>query len=479
MTPPLDIARQQLLAPAGLAERDLERILGQLLAPTVDYADIYMESTRAESWTLEDGIVRSGSYRISQGAGLRAVSGEKTGFAYTDEILLPALSHSAQAARAIASHGQQGSLQAWRRGQPLSLYRPEDPLLSLDDSAKVSLLQELDGYVRGRDPRISQVMINLSGELSTVLIAASDGTLNADIRPLIRLNISVIVEQGGRRESGGSGGGGRRDYRWLDSERLHGLADQAIEQALTRLEAGPAPAGGMTVVLGPGWPGILLHEAIGHGLEGDFNRKGTSAFSGRIGERVAAPGCTVVDDATLASRRGSLNMDDEGTPGQNTVLIEDGILRAYMQDKHNAFLMGQTSTGNARRQSYAHRPMPRMTNTCMLPGPFPPEEIIASVRQGLYARNFGGGQVDITNGKFVFTTSEAWLIEHGRITRPVKGATLIGNGPEVLTKVSMIGNDMALDQGVGTCGKEGQSVPVGVGQPTLKIDELTVGGTDS
>ena len=479
MNLPLDIARQQILAPAGLADQDLEGVLGQLLAPTVDYADIYMETSRSESWSLEDGIVKSGSYNISQGAGLRAISGDKTGFAYTDEILLPALSCSAEAARAIASHGQQGSLQAWQRQQPLSLYATTDPLQSLDNTAKVALLQELDRYVRGRDPRISQVMLSLSGQHSTVLIAASDGTLNADVRPLIRFNISIIVEQHGRRESGTSGGGGRLDYRWLDNERLHGFADQALAQALTRLEAAPAPAGSMTVVLGPGWPGILLHEAIGHGLEGDFNRKGTSAFSGRIGERVAAPGCTVVDDATLADRRGSLNMDDEGTPGQNTVLIEDGILRAYMQDKHNAGLMGQTSTGNARRQSYAHRPMPRMTNTYMLGGGFDPEEIIASVDRGLYAKNFGGGQVDITNGKFVFTTSEAYMIENGRLTRPVKGATLIGNGPDVLTRVSMIGNDMALDQGVGTCGKEGQSVPVGVGQPTLKIDELTVGGTDA
>jgi TldD protein len=475
---PLLIAQQTLLEPAGLADGDIDRVMGQLLGASVDAADVYLQHTRFESWALEDGIVKEGSHSIEQGAGLRAVSGEKTGFAYSDEIALPTLLEAARNARAIARQGRQDRREVAARQRPPALYLPLDPLRSLPEEEKIALLKRLDEECRRLDPRVEQVFVSLSGCQDVVLVIDQDGAVHGDVRPLIRLNVSVIVEQDGRREQGSSGGGGRTDYRYfLEQDRASGYAREAVRQALVNLEATDAPAGTMTVVLGPGWPGVLLHEAIGHGLEGDFNRKGTSAFSGRVGERVASSLCTVVDDGTLPGRRGSLTIDDEGSPTRNTVLIENGILKGYMQDKLNARLMGVPPTGNGRRESYAHLPLPRMTNTYMLPGPHHPGEIIASVKNGLYAKNFGGGQVDITSGKFVFSASEAYLIEDGRITRPVKGATLIGNGPDVLTRVSMVGNDLELDTGVGTCGKDGQSVPVGVGQPTLRVDGLTVGGT--
>ncbi len=474
----LAVARRVLLEPGGVDDAQIQSTLDKILGRAVDRADLYFQTSRHESWSLEDGIVKEGSHNIDQGVGARAISGEKTGFAYSDEIRFPALTQAADAARAIARQGQAGTLQALRTAQVPQLYKPDDPLTSLSSEDKVALLYRLDAAARRADPRVSQVFVSLSGVHEVILVAASDGTFGADIRPLVRLNVSVIVEQDGRREQGSSGGGGRVDYsHFLEGDRALGYVNEAVRQALVNLEAVAAPAGTMPVVLGPGWPGVLLHEAVGHGLEGDFNRKGSSAFAGRVGERVATAQCTVVDDGTMPDRRGSLNVDDEGVPSQHTVLIENGILRGYMQDKMNAELMGVEPTGNGRRESYAHLPMPRMTNTYMLPGEYDPQEIISSVDKGLYAVNFGGGQVDITSGKFVFSACEAYLIEHGKITRPVKGATLIGNGPEVLTRVSMIGNDLELDSGVGTCGKEGQSVPVGVGQPTLLVDALTVGGT--
>jgi len=480
MTNALDTATEHLLAPGSLDESAISRILDTILTRQVDLADLYFQSTRSESWVLEDGLVKEGSHNIGQGVGVRAVSGEKTGFAYSDEIVLPALTQAAQAARAIASSGAQGQMQVLSRGTGRDLYVPSDPMDSMDAPTRIALLKSVDAYARGLDPRVQQVIVSLAGELDRILIAASDGTFVSDVRPLVRMNVNVIVEDSnGRRESASSGGGGRRGYDWFASEdRANSYAREAVRQALVNLEAVDAPAGNMTVVLGPGWPGVLLHEAIGHGLEGDFNRKGSSAFSGRVGEMVASELCTVVDDGTLVDRRGSLNVDDEGITTQCTTLIENGRLRGYMQDKLNARLMGVAPTGNGRRESYAHLPMPRMTNTYMLPGPHQREEIIESVDRGLYAVNFGGGQVDITSGKFVFSASEAYLIENGKVTAPVKGATLIGNGPEVLTRVSMVGDDLELDWGVGTCGKEGQSVPVGVGQPTMRIDGLTVGGTN-
>jgi TldD protein len=476
----LDIARQRLLAPAGLDEGDLDKVFGQLLGHAVDSGDLYFQSTRFESWVLEDGIVKEGTHSIEQGAGVRAISGDKTGFAYSDEIVMPALLQASSAARAIARHGKEGKLQAWHTGKENLLYPSLDPLDSMTADDKVSLLKQLDAEARQQDPRVREVIVSLAGVHEVMMVAVSDGTLAADVRPLVRCNVTVTVEQDGRREQASSGGGGRSDYGFfIEEQRAKGYAREAVRQALVNLEAIAAPAGTLPVVLGPGWPGILLHEAIGHGLEGDFNRKGTSAFSGMIGQQVASPLCTVVDDGTMSGRRGSLNVDDEGIPAQNTVLIENGILKGYMQDRMNAGLMGVGSTGNGRRESYAHLPMPRMTNTYMLAGQHDPQEIIASVEKGLYAVNFGGGQVDITSGKFVFSASEAYLIENGKVTRPVKGATLIGNGPDVLKHVSMLGNDLQLDPGVGTCGKEGQSVPVGVGQPTMLIDELTVGGTNT
>ncbi|MEE9142679.1 MAG: metalloprotease TldD [Gammaproteobacteria bacterium] len=474
---PLQIATTRILEPSGIEERDLEKVLGTIMGRAVDNADLYFQVTRTESWTLEDRIVKEGVHNIDQGVGVRAMSAEKTGFAYSDEIVLPALTQASRAARAIARRGEHGAVQAWKQEKSLRLYSPIDPLETLSDKDKTKLLKLLDAETRALDTRVREVVITLSGVHEVVLIAASDGTFTADVRPLVRLNVSVIADGNGRSEQGYAGAGGRFGYDFFDREQMLIIAREAVDQAIVNLEADPAPAGTMPVVLGPGWPGILLHEAIGHGLEGDFNRKGTSAFSGRIGERVASEWCTVVDDATLEARRGSLSVDDEGTPAQKTVLIENGILKGYMQDKLNARLMGTVSTGNGRRESFAHLPMPRMTNTYMLAGAHEPEEIIASVEKGIYASNFGGGQVDITSGKFVFSANQARLIEHGKLTRPVRGATLIGDGPTVLRHVSMVGNDLKLDSGIGVCGKDGQSVPVGVGQPTLKIDELTVGGT--
>ena len=471
------LAQHSLLAPHALDTRHLQQVFGKMLAHRLDYADLYFQYSRAESWSLEEGIVKSGNFGIDQGVGVRAVSGEKTAFAYSDDISLAALENAALATRAIARQGKTQTVPLLREGKQRNLYLTHDPIASLNAADKVALLERLERYARAIDPRVTQVMAGLAGEYDVVLVARSDGLMNADIRPLVRLSLQVIVESAGRREQGSAGGGGRFDYAYFTDEILRDYAAKAVHQAVINLDARPAPAGNMTVVLGSGWPGILMHEAVGHGLEGDFNRKGSSAFSGRVGERVAAKGVTVVDDGTIANRRGSLQMDDEGNPTQRTVLIEDGILKGYLQDTLNARLMGVPVTGNARRESYAHLPMPRMTNTTMLNGDRSRDEIIASVKHGLYAVNFGGGQVDITSGKFVFSTTEAYMIEDGKITYPVKGATLIGNGPEALTRVSMIGNDMALDPGVGTCGKEGQSVPVGVGQPTVRIDGLTVGGT--
>ncbi len=470
-------AQQSLFEPYSIEASHIEKVFASMMAHRLDYADLYFQYSRAESWSLEEGIVKSGSFNIDQGVGVRAVSGEKSAFAYSDDISLSALDNAAQATRAIARQGGTQSVPVIHHGSRREIYLPHDPVASLKDADKVALLERLEGYARALDPRVVQVMAGLAGEYEVVMIARSDGLMNADIRPLVRLSVTVIIESNGKREQGSAGGGGRFDYAYFDDAMLRKYAAQAVHQAVVNLDAAPAPAGNMTVVLGNGWPGILLHEAIGHGLEGDFNRKGSSAFSGRVGERVAAEGVTVVDDGTLARRRGSLQMDDEGNPTQCTTLIENGILRGYLQDSLNARLMGVPVTGNARRESFAHLPMPRMTNTYMLNGNKDPKEIIASVKRGLYAVNFGGGQVDITSGKFVFSTAEAYMIEDGKITHPVKGATLIGNGPDVLTRISMIGNDMALDPGVGTCGKEGQSVPVGVGQPTVRIDGLTVGGT--
>lgn len=468
----------RMLEPAGLEERHLSTTLDRIMQGGADYADLYFQVSRQESWTLEDGIIREGSFSLDQGVGVRATSGEKTGFAYSDELLLPALKQAAEAARAIARQGQTKRLPAWRRGESPPLYPVTDPTTSIDDNQKTALIAAIDEKTRALDPRIERVVVSMTSSQDLVLVAATDGTLAADVRPLVRFNVSVILEHNGRREQGYAGGGARADLGYfLDGDLPMDYAREAVRLAIVQFDAVPAPAGMMPVVLGPGWPGILLHEAVGHGLEGDFNRKGTSAFSGKIGQQVASKLCTIVDDGTLSNRRGSLRIDDEGTPGQYNVLIENGVLRGYMQDKLNARLMGVAPTGNGRRESFAHMPMPRMTNTYMLAGPHDPEEIIASVEKGLYAPNFGGGQVDITSGKFVFSASEAYLIENGKITAPVKGAMLIGDGPEALAKISMVGNDLELDSGVGTCGKDGQSVPVGVGQPTLKIDELTVGGT--
>jgi TldD protein len=475
----LEIA-QQLLAPVGMEINDLDKTLGLLSSKSIDQADLYFESAQSESWILEDGIVREGTHNIEQGVGVRAISGEKTGFAYSDEIMLSALTRAAKTARAIAIRGQHGKLQIRAQKNVTPLYSSLDPLDSINTEDKLAILKKIDQSARAKDARVIQVIASLSGQYTRILVAGVDGTFSTDVRPLVRLNVNIIVEANNRRETGNAGCGGRVDYQdFLKDGRIEELVGEALDQALTNLEAVDAPAGSMTVVLGPGWPGILLHEAIGHGLEGDFNRKGTSAFSNRIGERIATPEVTVVDDGTLARRRGSLTVDDEGTPTECTTLIEKGILKNYMQDKHNARLMDMPPTGNGRRESYAHLPMPRMTNTYMLNGDYDPGEIIASVDKGIYASQFGGGQVDITNGKFVFSTSLAWKIENGKLTRPIKGATLIGNGPDVLTRVSMVGNDMRLDSGIGTCGKDGQSVPVGVGQPTIRIDDLTVGGTSS
>jgi len=479
----LATARALLLEPYGLDETHLRHALSAIMAPGVDDADLYFQYTRSEGWSLEEGIVKTGSFSIDQGVGVRAVSGDKTAFAYSDDLSWAALREAAESVRAI---GRQGGAQRARVGRRRTrpsvapsrqLYGGHDPIATLESAAKVALLERVEKMARARDSRIVQVMAGLAAEYDVVLVARADGVLAADVRPLVRLSLTVIAQQGERREVGTSGGGGRFGLDRFDDALLARYVDEAVQAALTNLESRPAPAGEMTVVLGPGWPGVLLHEAVGHGLEGDFNRKGSSAFAGRIGERVAAKGVTVLDDGTLEGRRGSLNMDDEGNASQRNVLIEDGILRGYLQDRLNARLMGVAPTGNGRRESYAHLPMPRMTNTYMLAGEHDPQEIIASVRRGLYATQFGGGQVDITSGKFVFSASSAWWVENGRPVYPVKGATLIGSGPEALKRVVLIGRDLALDSGIGTCGKEGQSVPVGVGQPTLRLDGLTVGGT--
>jgi len=475
-TDALAVAREQLLAHAGLQASALDRALSKAMSRQLDYADLYFQLTRFETWTVEDGIVKEGVHSIDQGIGVRAVAGERTGFAYSDQLDEAALLDAVDAARGIARANGDGKVKVARHVPYQPLYPNVDPLRSLEDRAKVDLLADLDRRVRLMDPRVAQVVASLASVYEIVLVQASDGTLAADVRPLVRVNVSVIMEKDGRREQGYAGGGGRGDFGLVTGRALD-IAAEAVRTAAVNMEAVPSPAGNMPVVLGSGWPGILLHEAIGHGLEGDFNRKGTSAFSGKIGERVATEQCTVVDDGTLSGRRGSLNVDDEGTPTQCTTLIENGVLKGYMQDKMNARLMKGRSTGNGRRESFAHAPMPRMTNTYMLPGKYDPEEIIASVDKGIYAPNFGGGQVDITSGKFVFSASEAFWVENGKVLYPVKGATIVGNGPDALTRVKMIGNDMSLDTGVGTCGKEGQSVPVGVGQPTLRIDGLTVGGT--
>lgn len=479
MTATFELAQHELWLPAGIDEHHIHHTLHSLMGKQIDAADLYFQASHQESWSLEDSIVKDAHYSMDRGVGVRVMSGEKTGFAYSDDILLPALTQAAATARSIVSAGQTGRLAVWQKQQVPALYQAVNPLTAMDDLSKVKLLQSLDNYARSQDPRVCQVQISLAGEFDTVLIAAADGTLAADVRPLVRLSVTVVVEANGIRESGHSGGGARTDYGYLmEDNRAYGFVDEALRQAVLKLSAKPAPAGVMPVVLGPGWPGVLLHEAVGHGLEGDFNRKGTSAFSGRIGQQVASKLCTVVDDGTLLNRRGSLTVDDEGTPTQATVLIENGILRGYLQDKHNARLMAMQPTGNGRRQSYADLPMPRMTNTFMKAGQDDPADIIKSVKKGLYAVNFAGGQVDITSGKFVFSASEAYLIEDGKITHPVKGATLIGQGAEVMQRISMVGHDLALDTGIGVCGKDGQSVPVGVGQPTLKVDSLVVGGTE-
>ncbi|MGI2021547.1 metalloprotease TldD [Shewanella glacialipiscicola] len=474
---------EQSLLKNGLALDGLQGYLNTIHQHKIDYSDLYFQGSRHESWVLEDGIIKDGSFHIERGVGVRAISGEKTGFAYADDITPAALSAAAEAARGIASAGEQTQVRAFKRRKALALYDSLDPIAAMEEVKKINLLKEADAFIRSLDSRIIQVVVSLAGVHEEILIAASDGTLAADIRPLVRFNCSVILEENGKRERGGAGGGGRHDYGVLMASDDTGLpmcfafAREAVRQAQVNLNAIDAPAGEMPVVLGNGWPGVLLHEAVGHGLEGDFNRKGSSAFSGKMGQLVTSKLVTVVDDGTLPNRRGSLSIDDEGVPTQRTVLIEDGILKGYIQDKLNARLMGVAPTGNGRRESYAHLPMPRMTNTYMTAGESDPSEIIKSVKKGIYAPNFGGGQVDITSGKFVFSASEAYLIENGEVTQAIKGATLIGNGPEAMSQISMVGNDMALDQGVGVCGKDGQSVPVGVGQPTLKLDRLTVGGT--
>ncbi|MEO6170832.1 MAG: metalloprotease TldD [Lysobacter sp.] len=480
MTQALQLAESRLLLPSGLDADGLERTFGTLLGPGIDFGDLYFQHARRESWSVEDGIVKDGAHSIEQGVGVRAISGEKTGFAYSDEINAQALMAASTSARAIARDGGSMTTRPLVRANAHALYAPEDPVDSLGNEEKVEALRRIDKLLRAADTRVKQVTVSLSGGVDTVLVARSDGILAADVRPLVRFNVQVIVEQNGRRESGYTGGGGRYGYAELFADgKPEAWGREALRQALVNLEAVAAPAGVMPVVLGNGWPGVLLHEAVGHGLEGDFNRKGTSTYAGRMGQRVAAPGVTIVDDGTLPGRRGSLNIDDEGQATQCTTLIEDGVLVGYMQDSLNARLMGMAPTGNGRRESFAHLPMPRMTNTYMLAGTHDPEEMIRSVKRGLYAVNFGGGQVDITSGKYVFSATEAYLIEDGKVTAPVKGATLIGNGPETMQKVRMIGHDLALDEGVGVCGKDGQSVPVGVGQPSLLIDGITVGGTQA
>jgi TldD protein len=470
-------ARDALLTPYGLTEASIESVFGEIMTHSADYADLYFQYSRSEGWSLEEGRVKSGSFNIDQGVGVRVVSGEKTAFAYSDDISLPALRDAAGATRSIARAGGDGKAKATTTKTGRALYGTYDPVSNFSDGEKVRILERLEQFARSIDPRVKEVMGRLSGDYEVVMIARHDGVMATDVRPLVHIGLTVIAEQNGRREQGHTGGGGRYDYRYFTDEVLKSIAEAGVREALINLDARPAPAGQMTVVLGPGWPGILLHEAVGHSLEGDFNRKGSSVFSGRVGEQIAAKGVTVIDDGTINDRRGSLNIDDEGNTTQRNVLIEDGILKGYMQDSLNARLMKTAVTGNARRESYAHIPMPRMTNTYMLSGDKTKNEIVASIKRGLYAVNFGGGQVDTTSGKFVFSASEAYMVENGKILYPVVGATLIGNGIESLKQITMIGNDMELDSGIGVCGKEGQSVPVGVGQPTLMIEGLTVGGT--
>jgi len=475
----IDKAVATLLQPVGLDVSALETALGHAMSASIDTADLFLQSAYEESWSLEDGLVKDASYTFDRGFGLRVISGEKTGFAYADEINDKALKKAAACASSIVNTNGCRAIQQIKTTVSPMLYSEVNPIGSMSEKEKVLLLHQVDQYARKKDPRIKQVIVNLLGQYDIILILNSDGTLSADIRPLVNLMVRVYVEQDGQKEHGFSGGGARSNYDLFTDESTPFLyADKAVAQALRNLEAKPAPAGTMPVVLGPGWPAVLLHEAVGHGLEADFNRKGSSAFSGKLGERVASDICTIVDDGTVPGRRGSLSVDDEGTVTEKTVLIENGVLKNYMQDRHNAHLMKMKPTGNGRRESYAHLPIPRMTNTYMIAGESDPNEIIASVEKGLYAVDFSGGQVDITSGKFVFSTSEAYLIENGKIASPVKGATLIGSGPEVLHHVSMVGNDLKLDSGVGTCGKAGQSVPVGVGQPTVKVDKLTVGGIE-
>ena len=480
MASTLEAVSKAILEPSELQIEQLGGFLDSLQGKNVDAGDLYFQTSQQESWVMDDGILREGSFNIEKGVGIRAMSEEKTGFAYCDDLRSNAITQAVGNARAIVKQGQSGTSEIKLASRPATaLYTSYNPVDGRSAEEKVELLKKLDAYTRSLDERIEQVIISLSGGIDHILVAATDNTLASDIRPLVRLNVTVLMHQAGRREQGSAGCGGRHAYDvFFDTDRAYELAREAVRQAAVNLESVATPAGTMPVVLGPGWPGVLLHEAVGHGLEGDFNRKGTSAFSNKLGQQVASPLCTVVDDGTLVDRRGSLTVDDEGVPAQCTTLIENGVLKGYMQDKMNARLMGTHSTSNGRRESFAHLPMPRMTNTYMLPGESDPEEIIGSVDKGLYAVNFGGGQVDITSGRFVFSLSEAYLIEKGKITVPVKGATLIGSGPEVMGKISMLGNDLELDQGVGVCGKEGQSVPVGVGQPSLKIDEITVGGTD-
>ncbi len=478
MSDVISAVEEKLLQAKGLDLNEIERSVSSLLSRDIDYGEVFVQSTRGESFALEDGIVKDGSFGVEAGIGVRALAGEKTGFAYCEDIRLEGLREAGKAAQSIAAKSGSGSLGGFRVGDSPKLYPADDPIISLGDAEKIALLQRIDQVARAENPKVKEVTVRISANHETMLVMASDGTLAADIRPLVRFDVSVIVEHEGRRERGNAGGGGRRSLESLTAGTwAEDLAKEAVRMALVNLEAIDAPAGPMPVVLGPGWPGVLLHEAVGHGLEGDFNRKGSSAFSGRIGEQVASPLCTVVDDGTLATRRGSLSVDDEGTQTQNTVLIENGVLRGYMQDKLNARLMNVPATGNGRRQSYAHVPMPRMTNTYLLAGQDAPEDIVRSVAKGIYAVNFGGGSVDITSGRFVFSATEAYLIEDGKVTAPIRGATLVGSGPEVMNKISMVGNDLGLDGGVGVCGKDGQSVPVGVGQPTLKVDEIVVGGT--
>ena len=475
----------EMLLPAEVSLDDIQLCLQSMYNHQLDYADIFIQGSHHESWVLEDGIIKEGSFNIEQGLGVRAITGEKTGFAYSDELSLDALKQAANTARGIADAGESKRLKVAEAKEPSAIYQPINPLAAMNEAAKISLLREVDAKARELDSRVSQVIVSLSGVYEQMLVMGSDGTLAADIRPLVRMNCTVLLQDGSKRERGNAGGGGRLGYDFFfetdkkSHKRALGYAVEAVRQAQVNLTAIEAPAGTMPVVLGAGWPGVLLHEAVGHGLEGDFNRKGSSAFTGKVGKQVTSSLCTVVDDGTLMDRRGSVSVDDEGTPGQYNVLIKDGILQGYMQDKLNARLMGVAATGNGRRESYAHLPMPRMTNTYMLAGESDPEEIIRSVKKGIYAPNFAGGQVDITSGKFVFSTSEAYLIENGQLTSAVKGATLIGSGPTAMKHISMVGNDLCLDDGVGVCGKDGQSIPVGIGQPTLKVDKLTVGGTQA